>query len=292
METIKCKKCGQVMGAASEVCPVCGCPTKEEFARSPAPEQQMEQTEETLPMLPEMPPAPPVQEPPKEEVFVSASGKVYNMNGTKAKGGSKVWMVVVGIVLALLVAGGGFFVYTMMEEKNDDEAAEQSYSDMWEEELPMMDGEVEEYVEYEVADSDTYMYEEMDSVADVYRNDVGFDVKKFVKGYYDAVVDGSYLSYFEYDDITFFDLEHVDREAIKKRMSHTSKYPTSREYDWATLETETLPSGAVRAVYSCDYYIHYQTRTDKYRIQSEMVISPRQKIQSIKDLETVKVGSY
>ena len=290
MALIKCTECGHTVSDRAMKCPKCGAPIQKKEEVIVPPVQNTVQVAKASPKMQETQAKLPKteEEPPKEEVSVSASGKVYNMNGTKAKGGSKVW---IGIVLVLLVAGGGFFIDKIMADKNEEEA-EQGYSDMWEEELPMMDGEVEEYVEYEVADSDAYMYEEMDSVADVYRNDVGLDVKKFVKGYYDAVVDGSYLSYFEYDDITFFDLEHVDREAIKKRMSHTSKYPTSREYDWATLETETLPSGAVRAVYSCDYYIHYQTRTDKYRIRSEMVISPRQKIQSIKDLETVKVGSY
>ena len=196
-----------------------------------------------------------VQEPQKEEnLFVSSSGKMYRMDGSQLqKKKINVWVVIVCTVLFLVLVGAiAVAVTTSKDEIIDD--------------TPII---ISRPMEREY-----------------------FNVEKFIRDYYTAVENGDYLSYFEYDDITFFDLEHVDREAIKKRMSHTSKYPTSREYDWATLETETLPSGAVRAVYSCDYYIHYQTRTDKYRIRSEMVISPRQKIQSIKDLETVKVGSY
>ena len=118
-----------------------------------------------------------------------------------------------------------------------------------------------------------------------------FDVKEFIKGYYDADQNGGYAAYFEESNITFFNLEHLDKSEVLEIISSSSKPNTSCEFDWATLNVSALPSGARRVVYERDYYIHYESRTDKYRITTEMVISPNRKIQSLKDLETVKVGA-
>ena len=116
-------------------------------------------------------------------------------------------------------------------------------------------------------------------------------IRTFISGYYDAIDNGNYLSYFEDNDVTFFDLEHVNKDAIQKRMNGTTKRDTKHVYDWSTLNISNLPSGDIKAVYSSDYYIYYQDRTDKYRITTEMIISPNQKIRSIKDIKTNKIGS-
>lgn len=49
METIKCKECGQVMGAASEACPRCGTPVINETDIA----EMVEQTENQIPSIEE-----------------------------------------------------------------------------------------------------------------------------------------------------------------------------------------------------------------------------------------------
>ena len=44
METIKCKECGQVMGAASEVCPRCGTPVINETSKKQGRRKLLEMT--------------------------------------------------------------------------------------------------------------------------------------------------------------------------------------------------------------------------------------------------------
>lgn len=118
-------------------------------------------------------------------------------------------------------------------------------------------------------------------------------VKRFIVGYNDAVInDGDFISYFEYDDITFFSLQHVSRNDILERLNNTkNKYKTSREYSWETLTITPQSSGSLTVIYTSDYFIHYNSRTDKYRITTEMIISPNWRIQSIKDISSKKVGS-
>lgn len=115
------------------------------------------------------------------------------------------------------------------------------------------------------------------------------DVIAFIIGYYKAVIKGDCVTFFEDKDITFFDLVRVDRTAIEKRLRKSNKN-VEWDFDWSTLKMTVLSSGTTIAVYSFDYYIHYKTRTDKYHITSEMVISPNRKIQSIRDLETIKLN--
>lgn len=115
------------------------------------------------------------------------------------------------------------------------------------------------------------------------------DVINFMTEYYKAVVKGDCITFFEDKDITFFDLVRVDRTAIEKRLSNSNKN-VDWDFDWSTLKITVLSSGTTIAVYSFDYYIHYKTRTDKYHITSEMVISLNRKIQSLRDLETIKLN--
>lgn len=116
-------------------------------------------------------------------------------------------------------------------------------------------------------------------------------IKNFITGYYQAVSNGNYISYFEKHNVTFFDLIGVDRTEIEKRLNNHNYMNVAWDYDWSTLKWSSLPSGAIQAIYSFDYYIHYKTKTDKYHITSEMIISPNQKIQSIRDIETIKIYS-
>lgn len=115
------------------------------------------------------------------------------------------------------------------------------------------------------------------------------DVINFITGYYNAVIKGDCITFFEDKDITFFDLVRVDRTAIEKRLRKSNKN-VDWDFDWSTLKMTVLSSGSTMAVYSFEYYIHYKTRTDKYHITSEMVISTNRKIQSIRDLETIKLN--
>lgn len=113
---------------------------------------------------------------------------------------------------------------------------------------------------------------------------------EFISGYYSAIINGTYISYFEEDDITFFDLVQVDRNAIVNRLDKIDKN-VEWVYDWSTLNVSKLPSGSIKAVYSFDYYIHYQSRTDRYRITSEMIITTNKLIKSLRDVETHKINS-
>lgn len=115
------------------------------------------------------------------------------------------------------------------------------------------------------------------------------DAIEFITGYYKAVINGNCITYFADKDITFFDLVRVDRTAVEKRISKSNKN-VDWDFDWSTLKMTVLSSGTTIAVYSFDYYIHYKTRTDKYHITSEMVINLNRKIQSIRDLETIKLN--
>lgn len=115
------------------------------------------------------------------------------------------------------------------------------------------------------------------------------DIIAYITGYYRSIIKGNYISYFENSDITFFDLKRVDRNAVIQRLDKANRN-VNWDYDWATLKITPLLSGAIMAVYSFDYYIHYKTRTDKYRITSEMIISSNRRIKSIRDIETIKVN--
>lgn len=111
---------------------------------------------------------------------------------------------------------------------------------------------------------------------------------EFISGYYNSIVKGNYISYFENNNINFFDLVQVDRHAVAKRLDKANKN-VKWDYDWTTLNISKLSSGSIKAVYSFDYYIYYKSRTDRYRITSEMIITTNKKICSIKDIETHKI---
>lgn len=121
--------------------------------------------------------------------------------------------------------------------------------------------------------------------------DNAYELIEFISGYYHSIEDGSYSRYL--DDTVMFFGKQMSRRTIVERTERLNrdKQGFDFDFDWSTLHTTPMPSGAVKANYSFDYYIHYLNRTDEYRIIAEMVISPYRKIQSFTDLKTVKVGS-
>lgn len=260
MALIKCTNCGHPISDKAKKCPKCGVPMQKKEEAVVPPIQEVQQAKDMkraiqAPLkLQEIQAKQPktVEEPKNEEnVFVSASGKVYRMDGAQQKKKSNVWIVVVCAVLLFVLVGTIAVTVATSEDKAivvDD--------------TPIVLRQTEEE----------------------------FDVKRFIMGYYDAVVNGGYASYFEDYDITFFNLEHVSKSEVVKAIGSAPKRNTSREYDWATLRTTALSMGTIKAVFASDYYIHYESRTDKYRITTEMIISPNRKIQSLKDIETVKMG--
>ena len=227
---------------------------------------------------------------PSQEGMIRKPAKPIKRNGAKT-------FTCIGIVvvcLLLLLVGGGYFV--LKNFRGNVRTSHPSYveantmfADTMYETKHISDDE-ESFEDYG-HDSKVYI-DEYGQIAENEDEQDELAVKKFIAGYYDAIGNGEYLSYFDGDDITFFDLEHVDKSAIKKRIDATTNQRTHHEFDWSTLDITMIPSGMMRAVYSFDYYIYYESRTDEYRITSEMIITTNWKIHSIRDTETVKVNSY
>lgn len=113
-------------------------------------------------------------------------------------------------------------------------------------------------------------------------------IEGFIESYYYNVVNGDALRLFEDENITFFDLVNVNKNQIKKRLDSSNKN-VSFDFDWSTLITHKLENGNTMYVYSFDYYIHKNNKTDIYRITSEMILSSRGKIKSIRDIQTKRV---
>lgn len=113
-----------------------------------------------------------------------------------------------------------------------------------------------------------------------------------ITGYHNSIYNGNSASYLEDDGIDFFSLKNVDKETVLKHIKKASQKNSEHDYDWATLQIIPLSSGNTKVLFESDYYIYYETRTDKYRLKSEFIFSPDLKIKSIKDLETNKVASY
>lgn len=233
---------------------------------------------------------------------------------SSSSGSSAIWAVIIIILVFLLVAigVGGYFLYdryndllflgnkkslVVDDEKDKDEKGKYDDGSGDENEKNIMPLDTSDNKK-RVLSSDVEPNNTGESYIDDGKQKIKSDVIDFISEYYAAARyyaaerKGDLISYFEYDDITFFDLEHVDRSAILKRFQNVKQRRTEHDFDWKTLDIVLLSSGAIRAIYSFDYYIYYDTKTDKYRITSEMVISANKKIKSIKDLETIKVDSY
>lgn len=106
MDIIKCKKCGQQMGAASEVCPVCGTPTQQ--ASVPDDSGQEDQAQPAvLPTVEEVTEEKPIEEPVEEEVALEDE---FQAEEKKAK--PTLWIIGAIVAVALcLFAGVGYFVF-------------------------------------------------------------------------------------------------------------------------------------------------------------------------------------
>lgn len=113
----------------------------------------------------------------------------------------------------------------------------------------------------------------------------------FITNYHEAIKLGKADSFFEEDNIDFFNLKHVDKKEILKHLEKSTKIKSKHEYDWKTLKIYSLSDGEYRITFASKYYIFYDSKTDIYRLVSELILSPNKKIRSIKDLETIKVES-
>lgn len=115
----------------------------------------------------------------------------------------------------------------------------------------------------------------------------------FIEGYYGAIINGDGVSYFDDGDITYFDLEHTNKDVLKKRLDLEHR-ESSFEFDWTSMDIvlHLSSDSIVVAVYSFDLNRQNESgTTDKYHIKSEMIISSSRKIKSIKDLQTEKIES-
>ncbi|MDE6340012.1 MAG: hypothetical protein K2K97_09535, partial [Muribaculaceae bacterium] len=80
------------------------------------------------------------------------------------------------------------------------------------------------------------------------------EVIDFVTGYYHSIInDEDPLLFYEDDEITYFDLVRVNKEAVRKRMAKADRN-VEFEFDWPTLKVINLPSDDIMAIYSFDYY--------------------------------------
>lgn len=96
METIKCKVCGQVMGAGSEVCPVCGTPVNGT--------NRLQETMQEHELQKD------------EKAFVSDSDELYGTYAPKQGKKGKTWIVFAALLVVLAV---GVAVYFGMSDKSD-----------------------------------------------------------------------------------------------------------------------------------------------------------------------------
>lgn len=114
---------------------------------------------------------------------------------------------------------------------------------------------------------------------------------EIITGYLNAVKTGNAGQYFEEEDINFFDQKHLDKKEVLKLLENVDKTKSKHEFDWKTLKITPLSGGEYRVTFISNYYIFYESRTDKYKLSSEFILSPNLKIRSIKDLNTTKLES-
>ena len=154
--------------------------------------------------------------------------------------------IIVSILSTLLLVIGGYFLYTFLSDK---------------------EVETSEVTETEVVE------EKEDE----------FNVEDFIAEYYEAAEMCDFdkcASFYEDDDVSYFNKEHMSKEEILKRMKKHNRI-TKSDIDWETLQTTQMPSGDIKAVFLLDHYIYSDTKKDYYRLKAEFIISANKKIKSI-----------
>lgn len=113
MALIKCIECGHQVSDRAFACPNCGCPIQKEQTTglTVQKEQLSAQMEQQAPASQK-----------EEDTFVSASGKVYNINGNQQNKERNAWMIIVMAALfVVLVVVGNFAYSTLSDDKKGKE---------------------------------------------------------------------------------------------------------------------------------------------------------------------------